>query len=133
MRKIAFFRSFYRFLKDREYISSNPAKGPKFPRVREKPISFLSEQDVKRMLRNCDNERNQLIIKVFFYEGLRLGDLCRLSKRDIDFTRGKMLIHGKSEKQRIIPLHKELASDLRSYIELDPSKKCISIVSKNDS
>ncbi len=107
VRKIAFFRSFYRFLKDREYISSNSAKGLKFPEVREKPIPFLSEQDVKRILRNCDNERNQLIIKVFVYEGLRLGDLCRLSERDIDFTRGKMLILGKGEKQRIIPLHKE--------------------------
>jgi integrase/recombinase XerD len=125
VRKIAFLRSFFRFLGDREYISSNPAKGLKFPRVREKPIPFLSEQDIKQMLKNCDNERNQLIIKVFFYEGLRLGELCRLSKRDIDFSRGKMLIHGKGEKQRVIPLHKELASDLRSYIELNPSNKTI--------
>ena len=116
VRRIAFLRSFYRFLKDREYISSNPAKDLKFPKVREKPIPFLSENDVKQILEKAGNQRDQLIIKVFFFEGLRLGELCKLSKRDIDFTRGKILVNGKGEKQRIIPLHRELAEDLKNYV-----------------
>ena len=116
VRRIAFLRSFYRFLKNRECIPSNPAKDLKFPRVREKPIPFLSENDVKQILDKVGNHRNQLIIKVFFFEGIRLGELRKLSKKDIDFTRGKILINGKGEKQRIIPLHKELAEDLKKFV-----------------
>jgi site-specific recombinase XerD len=131
VRRIAFLRSFYRFLNDAEYISSNPAKGLKFPRVREKPIPFLSESDVKEIVEKASNQRDRLIIKMFFFEGLRLGELRKLSKRDIDFTRGRILVNGKGEKQRIIPLHKELTEDLKKYVRLFSSQnKLFPMVSK---
>jgi len=114
-RKIAFLRTFYGFLTEHEILDENPAKSIKFPKIKDAPIPFLSERDIQRILRATDNPRDRLIIKIFFYEGLRLGELHRLAKKDINFTEGTILVHGKGDKQRIIPLHEELSRELSKY------------------
>ncbi len=116
-RKIAFLRTFYGFLKDHEILKENPAQSIKFPKVKDAPIPFLSERDIQRILSATDNSRDRLIIKIFFYEGLRLGELHKLAKKDINFTDGTILVHGKGDKQRIIPLHEELSGELTEYAE----------------
>jgi len=107
----------------------NPSLAIKFPRVREKPIPFLSEQDIQKILSVIHNVRDQLIIKIPFYEGLRRVELTRLQKQDIDFTKGTILVHGKGDKQRVLPLHLELRSALREYSKsLQPQDQLIQLV-----
>jgi len=128
-RRVAFLRSFYGFLFNKGIRKDNPSLAVKFPRVREKPIPFLSEQDIQKILSVIHNVRDQLIIKIPFYEGLRRMELIGLQKQDIDFTKGTMLVHGKGDKQRVLPLHLELHSVLREYSKsLQPQDKLIQLV-----
>jgi len=128
-RRVAFLRSFYGFLFNKRIREDNPSLGIKFPRVREKPIPFLSKQDIQKILSVIHNVRDQLIIKTPFYEGLRRMELIGLQKQDIDFTKGTILVHGKGNKQRVLPLHLELRSELREYSKrLQPQHQLIQLV-----
>jgi len=128
-RKIAFLRSFYRFLKEEGIRRDNPASSIKFPKIRDKPIEYLSKDVVKRLFDLMDNHRDRLLIKILYFEGLRRTEITRIRKKDIDLDKGAMLIQGKGDKQRIIPIHPRLKSEIEKYIEpLDFEKELFSIV-----
>jgi len=117
VRRIGFLRRFYDYTVNEGFRNDNPAKALKYPRIREKPIPFLTEDIVKRILSLVDNERDELIIELLFYEGLRKGELLKLKKNDIDLENNKILVNGKGNKIRILPLHNNLKEKLAQYIE----------------
>lgn len=116
-RKLAFLKSFYGFLKEEGIRRNNPASSIKFPKIREKPIEYLSRQIVRKLFNAVNNNRDKLLIKILYYEGLRRTELTRIQKRDINLNKGTMLVHGKGEKQRIIPIHPKLKPEIEKYIE----------------
>jgi len=118
VRRIGFLRRFYDYIVNEGLRNDNPAKVLKYPRIREKPIPFLTEYVVKRIISYTDNDRDGLIIELLFYEGLRKGELLKLKKSDIDLENKKILVNGKGNKIRILPLHNNLREKLTKYVEL---------------
>jgi integrase/recombinase XerD len=67
---------------------------------------ILSELEVLTMIALEPCERNKLILKTFYYVGLRASELCDLNWEDLIPNResGQLLIYGKGGKTRVVPL-----------------------------
>ena len=121
-RKISSLRSFYQFLLKNEVLTENPfsylhlKKGssrlPQFFYEEEMTVLFASLQGTAPL-----DVRNQALLEVFYGTGLRVSEACQLQLFDIDFGLGVVLLHGKGNKERYVPLGSFAQDALQLYFE----------------
>lgn len=128
-RKISALRSFYKFLLKIQEISVSPLEGISTLKFyAEKQIPF-SEEEMKRLQELFfdvfkDRKLEKLIIETLYQTGVRRAELCSLRLQDVDFSKKELLIHGKGNKQRVVPLSDNLVADYQSFVaENHPSNE----------
>ena len=62
--------------------------------------------------------RDKLVIELLFGTGIRLAELTGLKETDVDIYEGTIKVLGKRNKERIIPVNKELKRVLADYREM---------------
>ena len=123
-RRLSSLRSFYRFALKRGMVEVNPAslvKGPK----KAKPLpQFVKEGEMNRLIdddrlwgESYEDALARTIIIMFYETGIRLSELVGLDDADVDLANRTVKVTGKRNKQRIVPLGDELASELSQYVE----------------
>jgi len=122
-RKITSIREFFKYLYMEDYIQINPAKTIHSPKYSKKlPISLTSEELSK--LCEIPNQttpfgsRNIAIIKLFYSSGLRASELCNLLLNDIQLTQKKVVVTGKGNKQRVIPVSDDAILAIDQYLSV---------------
>jgi site-specific recombinase XerD len=55
---------------------------------------------------------------LFYSTGIRLSELIGLKQHDIDFYKQTIKVLGKRNKERIIPITKELSEEIANFIEM---------------
>lgn len=123
-RKVSAAKSFYNFLNHRGIIERNPAKLIKVPGKEKKLPVFLTERQTE--LLTSDEQfpndfiglRDRLIVEVLYQTGMRRAELVGLKSHNFDPSGGSVKITGKGNKQRIIPLNKNLLSIVNKYTSL---------------
>lgn len=113
-------RSFLKYLRKRGIESYAPER-IELAKVAERTIDLLSPQDLRRLLSAPDGDtvkalRDKAILELFFSTGLRLSELCALS-RDIDLSRDEISVRGKGEKVRVVFLSDEAKSSITAYLK----------------
>ncbi|RZL24846.1 MAG: integrase [Pedobacter sp.] len=124
-RKISALRSFYKHAVITDLINSNPMALIKSPKVPKKLPVFIEDAKMDFLLDNSEyfsadfnGARDRLIIEILFGTGLRLAELIGLKETDVDFYEGTLKVLGKRNKERIIPMHSELLSQIKIYNNL---------------
>ena len=122
-RKIACLRSFFRFLKHKHIVISNPVLNIRTPKLEKKLPAFLDEPSVQRLLdlpdrRTATGLRDAAILEVFYSTGIRLSELVDLNIGDIDRSGGLIKVTGKGRKQRIIPIGQKAIDSLDEYLKV---------------
>ena len=89
-------------------------------------VTSLSETEVEKLLtfvedRQNSTLRNQLIVNLLLYTGLRVSELINIRLEDIDFLTNHLQVVGKGGKWREIPLKSDVLVLLRSYIQKERS------------
>ncbi|MDR0789698.1 MAG: tyrosine-type recombinase/integrase [Bacteroidales bacterium] len=122
-RKIASLRAFFKFLEENESIIHNPMVKIIQPKVSKRNPVYIQQEDISRLLKNEKQEedpffelRDELILELFYATGIRQAELLTIKETDIDFGNGYVRIFGKRRKERIIPLHRDLAQQIEQYI-----------------
>lgn len=59
----------------------------------------------------------RLIIEVLYQTGMRRAELCNLLLENVYFSQNEILVIGKGNKERIIPISSKLSQELRAYRE----------------
>lgn len=77
---------------------------------------FLSQKDIENLTRNIRKDRHKLGLYLMSYGGLRVSEMCCLKVSDIHLQRGFMVISGKGNKQRIVPINATLQKMLETYL-----------------
>jgi len=121
-RKVASLRSFFKFLRRRNVISSNPALTLISPKLERRLPVYLDEGAAEEMLSlpdrsDVDGKRDAAILELFYSTGMRLSELVGLNVRDMDFAAGTVKVRGKGRKERILPVGKKAVSAVRDYLE----------------
>lgn len=124
-RKISALRSFYKFLHRSGKIDQNPAVLIKAPKIPKRLPVFVNAQKMDLLLdsqhyfdESFPSVRDHLVIELLFGTGIRLTELLQLKDTDIDFYSGTIRVLGKRNKERIIPINKQLINQVNTYIEL---------------
>jgi len=124
-RKISALRSFYKFLLRTEKIDHNPTVLIKAPKIPKRLPVFVDAQKMDHLLDSDQyfdtgfpSVRDHLIIELLFGTGMRLTELLRLKEQDVDLYAGTIKVLGKRNKERIIPINKQLINQVNTYLDL---------------
>lgn len=120
---------FIRFMEDNDILPEGRlAKRIKIPRTPKRVIQLFTPEEMSKIFDAVDTEspwisaRNKLIIAHMYDSGLRQGEIPKLMYKDIDFKKKVMLIHGKGDKERLVPYGKVTDKFLQEYLKLCPYK-----------
>ena len=134
-RKIASIKAFFHFLEYKDILNVNPfnklqihfREPVKLPRTI--PLHtieiFLStiysyQKNAKTLYQRRNALRDAAVIELLFSSGIRISELCALQPQHINLYDGTILIHGKGNKERIIPLGEYSMYYLNLYMEKRP-------------
>jgi site-specific recombinase XerD len=96
---------------------------PQLPRLPRKVLDVLSRDEIAQLEGVATTERDKLIVRVLADTGIRVGELCGLRiQSTIRHERGALLkVHGKSDKERLVPMRPELARRLERHSKYRPA------------
>lgn len=120
-RKIQSLRAFFRFMMKRHGLKDNPALELAVPKTPHDLPVYVRQEEMTAMLDSEIDEtdflqvRNRLILDMFYSTGLRCSELVGLLDRNVEENRGELKVHGKRNKDRIVPFGAELADRIRRY------------------
>ncbi|MBI5402526.1 MAG: tyrosine-type recombinase/integrase [Ignavibacteriae bacterium] len=121
-RKISTLKSFFKYLKKRKCIESNPASVLIFPKKPKNLPHFVSESEMDRLLDGAkSNELSILekaIMELFYSTGIRLSELINLKFSNVNFHNKTIKVMGKGSKERIIPYGEKANAVMKNYIEI---------------
>ncbi len=84
---------------------------------RKKIPLFLSQKDVEVLAKNIRKDKHKLGIFLMSYGGLRVSEVCGLRVSGLHLARGFMKVHGKGDKERIVPINARLLKEIESYLQ----------------
>ena len=118
-RKISTLKSFYNFLLRISEIKTSPLEGISMLKFyAEKQIPF-SEEEMKHLLFILEEAQvellDKLIIEVLYQTGMRRAELCNLPLENVNFSRNEIMVIGKGNKERIVPISPDLSKVLKIY------------------
>ena len=118
-RKISTLKSFYNFLLRISEIKTSPMEGISMLKFyAEKQIPF-SEEEMKHLLLILEEAQvellDKLIIEVLYQTGMRRAELCNLPLENVNFSRNEIVVIGKGNKERIVPISPDLSNVLKIY------------------
>lgn len=113
-------RSFLKYCSKRNIQTLQPDK-VELPRVKRKQVSFLSEDELKRLFAEVKPDspiglRDRAIIALLYSSGLRVSELTRLNKDHINLKRGEFMVRGKGQKDRVVFIDTAAAQLLEGYV-----------------
>ncbi len=121
-RKLSSLRSFYLFLLKIGEITVSPAEGIsslKFYAEKQIPMSKEEMADLNDRIfdQECDI-LEKCIMEVLYQTGMRKAELCGLIFENVDIIGNELKVIGKGNKERVVPISKELSGLLKSYLQI---------------
>lgn len=114
-------RTFFRMLVLGDEMADNPAEMVEMPRISRHLPDVLTDEEISRMQSTLDRTRpdhfrNYAIIEVMYGCGLRVSELTDLMLNDIYDTEECLMIRGKGNKVRWVPINQHALTLLTDYI-----------------
>lgn len=117
-------KQFMRFLHERDYIVSDPAKDIEYAKQPQSlPKGILTPSEARKIIHTPDTKtvigyRDRTILEVMYSCGIRKDEVNKLTLNDVDYHDGFLRIHeGKGKKDRIVPIGKIACRYLENYIK----------------
>ncbi len=114
-------RQFFRYLLLEEKISKDPAEYIDNPRAERKLPTFLTVDEIDKLLEQPNlttnyGLRDKAMLEMLYSCGLRISELLGLQLVDYKPDEGFILVHGKGGKERFVPLGKRVIDTLSAYL-----------------
>ena len=116
-------KSFYHYLSIENVIDANPCDKIDRPRIERKLPDTLSPDEINDIINSVDlsnphGERNRTILETLYSCGLRVSELINLKCSKLFLEDGFLIVTGKGNKERAVPLNNILIKYLKNYIRL---------------
>ena len=115
MRRV--FQSFFTWMHREGYIIKDPCAAVNKIRADKIIKNPYSDEEMELMREAAKNLREKAIIEVLYSTGMRIGELEKLNKDDIDFVNGKAIVFGKGAKEREVYFNVKAQLALKKYLE----------------
>lgn len=124
-RKISSLKSFFKYHMKTGTIESTPMDKVISPKIAKRLPVFVKEEDTRTLLETLNSSAEdwkslnaKMLITIFYATGMRLSELINLSDNQIDFSRKQIKVLGKGNKERVIPVSREVIAAIRDYQQL---------------
>jgi integrase/recombinase XerC len=121
-RKISSLRSFFKYLLKTGIIESTPMANVIAPRISRRLPVFVNEDDTRKLIETLSQSTEdwktlnaKMLVILFYATGMRLSELTGLKEKQLDHSRSQIKVLGKGNKERIIPLNKEVTEIIKEY------------------
>ena len=120
-RKLSSLSSFFKFLCREGYLQNNVVKSIPAPKKENYLPSFLSVDDIFRLLELPEPNtwiglRDRAILEMFYSTGMRISELVTLQLDFVNLENQRVRVLGKGKKERWLPLGKKSIAALNSYL-----------------
>ena len=117
------FHSFYHYLLTNQLITKDPTEQLSQPKLEKKLPVFLNIQEVEKLLEapsssSLFGQRDRAMLELLYSCGLRVSELINLSYHNINLKEEFIRIHGKGNKERVLPMG-EMAIDYLMQYEIN--------------
>lgn len=115
MRRI--FSSFFAWLEDEDYIAKSPVR--RIHKVKTDILvrEVLSDEQLEQLRDSCSEKRDLAIIDLLSSTGIRVGELVKLNRSDIDFQERQCVVFGKGNKERVVYFNARTKLHLQNYLQ----------------
>ncbi len=118
-RRLSACRSFYAWLLKNNAIDTSPATGLRAPKAPRKLPQVLDADEAVQLVELPTDAplglRDRALLELFYSSGLRLSELCALRWRDLDMASGLVLVHGKGNRERSVPVGTHALNALQDW------------------
>lgn len=111
------FSSFFTWLSNKGYIQKNPTAGLEPIKVEKKIKKPFSDEELERIRRTCESERDRAIVEFLYSTGVRASELVVLNRQDVDFYGKSLIVYGKGGKEREVYLTATACLHLKEYLD----------------
>jgi len=112
--------SFYQYLLANQLIKNDPTEQFSHPKLEKKLPVFLNIQEVEKLLEapsssSLFGQRDRAMLELLYSCGLRVSELINLSYHNINLKEEFIRIHGKGNKERVLPMGEMAIDYLMKY------------------
>lgn len=124
-RKLSALKSFYKYLLREKQVNKNPTDGITSLKKPQKLPVFFRENEIDAAIgshpaeeNNFTEARKHIILEILYQTGIRRAELLGIKNSDFNFFSLTLRVTGKGNKERVIPISKELKEKIQSYLIL---------------
>lgn len=108
--------SFFAWLEDEDYILKSPVRRIHKVKTAKTIKETLTDEDLEVLRDNCTNLRNLVIVEMLSSTAVRVGELVKLNRSDIDFNERSCIVFGKGSKEREVYFDAKTKLHLQKYL-----------------
>lgn len=109
--------SFFAWLEEEFYIVKSPVRRIHKVKTGKVVKETYSDEALEMMRDSCETTRDLAMIDILASTGMRVGELVKLNRGDIDFQNRECIVTGKGNKQRIVYFDARTKIHLQNYLK----------------
>jgi integrase/recombinase XerC len=120
-RKISTLKSFFKYQLKQGTLLTSPMATIISPKVKKRLPQYVDEKDIHTLFShvefpdNWEGKTHWLLLQLFYNTGMRQAELVNLRESQIDISNSNIKVVGKGNKERVIPVSKELILLIEAY------------------
>ncbi|MBN1988331.1 MAG: tyrosine-type recombinase/integrase [Bacteroidales bacterium] len=122
-RKLSTLRQYYHFLNITGACSTDPTQKVVAPKMAKRLPLYVKDSDTQKLFNHnifpegYHGLRDKLVIYMLYFTGIRLSELVGLTLQRVDLSAHTIKVLGKGNKERIVPIHPQLAPLIKEYLK----------------
>lgn len=109
--------SFFAWLEDEDYIVKSPVRRIHKVKTTQIVKETFSDENLELLRDNCTRPRDRAMLDLLVSTGIRVGELVKLNRSDIDFNERECVVLGKGDKERPVYFDAKTKIHLEQYLE----------------
>lgn len=110
------FSSFFAWLEEEDYIIKSPVRRIHKVKTGTQVKEVLTDENLETLRDNCKNIRDLAIIDLLSSTGMRVGELVKLNREDVNFNERECIVFGKGNKERMVYFNARTKIYLQQYL-----------------
>lgn len=108
--------SFFTWLEDEDYILKSPVRRIHKIKTMKQVKETYSDEALERLRDNCKTIRDLALIDMLASTGMRVGELVKINRVDVDFVNRECVVLGKGSKERVVYFDARTKLHLQNYL-----------------
>lgn len=109
--------TFFSWLENEDYISKSPVR--RIHKVKTDTLvrEVMSDEQLEQLHDICKEKRDIALIDILASTGIRVGELVKLNRDDVDFQERQCIVFGKGNKERFVYFNARTKLHLQQYLQ----------------